>query len=274
MQNLIKRQAREHEGFRQTCISFAQALHRVDMRLRLGLLRDTAAAEKQTAREAADAAAKRHKHSIPTVKTEAQTLAEEKVAKEKAKAPEVLKSALKPRIRPLSEAKAIESGATFISEAFLFSVAGGLIVFESWRARRKENTRREDVADRLSDLEESERAARRALVELEKEVLALRAKHEKNTNRPVRRILPKEVWVNEEEGKMEQDEEPQGWLSRISAYFMSRKDVAGDRDATSEVGPASKILAASDAALATKHQEALEQAVKANSDGTTAKKLG
>lgn len=109
----------------------------MDMRLRLGILRDSAAIEKQAAREAADAAAKKHKNSIPTVKTEAQTLADEKAAKDKLKAPDEQKPSVKPRIRPLSEAKAIESGATFISEAFLFGVAGSLIVFESWRSRRK-----------------------------------------------------------------------------------------------------------------------------------------
>lgn len=243
------------------------------MRLRLGLLRDTAALEKQSAREAAEAAAKRHKHSVPSVKTEAQSIAEEKAAREKAKSPEVPKSAPKPRIRPLSEAKAIESGATFISEAFLFGVAGSLIVFESWRSRRKENTRREDVADRLGDLEESERAARRALVELEREVLALRAKHEKNPNKPTRRILPKEIWMQEdEEGETENDSEPRGWLTRIYTYITSKKDVTGERDAVSEVGPAAKILADSDAALAAKHQTGLEQAARANLNDTSKEK--
>ncbi len=260
IQNLIKRQAREHEGFRQTCISFAQALHRADMRLRLGLLRDAATIEKQAAREAADAAAKKHKHSIPTVKTEAQTLAEEKAAKEKARDPDPPKPASKPRIRPLSEAKAIESGATFISEAFLFGVAGSLIVFESWRSRRKENTRREDVADRLSDLEESERAARRALVELEREVLALRAKHEKTSKKPVKRILPEEIWLQEEKDDEPDGTKDQGWLSRISSYVFSKKDGTREAGGKNETGPAEKILAASTEALATKHNQPLEEA--------------
>ncbi len=263
VQNLIKRQAREHEGFRGTCISFAQALHRADMRLRLGLLRDTAAIEKQAAREAADAAAKKHKHSIPTVKTDAQTLAEEKAAKEKAKSPDPPKPASKPRIRPLSEAKAIESGATFISEAFLFGVAGSLIVFESWRSRRKENTRREDVADRLSDLEESERAARRALVELEREVLALRARHEKISNKPVKRILPEEIWMQEEKDDEQDETKDQSWLSRISSYIFSKKGGTREAEGKRETGPAEKILAASTAALATKHKQALEEAAAA-----------
>jgi optic atrophy 3 protein len=240
------------------------------MRLRLGLLRDTAAIEKQAAREAADAAAQKHKHPIPTVKTEAETVADEKAAKEKAKAAESPKPASKPRIRPLSEAKAIESGATFISEAFLFGVAGSLIIFESWRSRRKENTRREDVADRLADLEESERAERRALIELEREVLALRAKHESGKNKPVGRILPEEVWMQEKE-KGEEEAKSQGWLARISAYILSKKDSSGEGKVSHEAGPAEKILAASDEALAAKHQKALEEAAKANLNSTSEK---
>lgn len=241
------------------------------MRLRLGLLRDTAAIEKQAAREAADAAAKKKQLSIPTVKTESQTLADEKAAKEKAKLPELPKQASKPRIRPLSEAKAIESGATFISEAFLFSVAGSLIVFEAWRSRRRENNRREDIADRLNDLEESEKAARRALVELEREVLVLRAKHEKNTSKPIKRILPKEVWVQEEQKETEGELEIQGWLSRISSYILARKDKTGEGTDTGEAGPAEKILTDSDAALAAKRQKALEETAGASMNNVAEK---
>jgi myosin-1 len=54
----------------------AQTLHRIDMRLRLGLLRDTAAIEQQAAKEAAEAEARKFKPKIPTVKTEADTKAE------------------------------------------------------------------------------------------------------------------------------------------------------------------------------------------------------
>lgn len=242
------------------------------MRLRLGLLNDAAAIEKQAAREAAEAAAKKHKHPISTVKTEAQTLAEEQAAKEKIKFVEPPKPVSKPRIRPLSEAKAIESGATFISEAFLFGVAGSLIIFEAWRSRRKENTRREDVADRLAELEESERAARRALVELEREVLSLRGKHEQNRSQAVKRILPQEIWQEEAVDEEEDEAEGQSWLSRISAYLFSRRERSGPQDVTTEAGPAEKILAASDAALAAKHQRALEEAAKASVNDETEKK--
>lgn len=203
------------------------------MRLRLGLLRDTAAVEKEAAKEAAEAQAKKHKHQIPTVKTEAQMNADEATAaaREKDKSAAKPKPAPKPRIRPLSEAKAIDSGATFISEAFLFLVGGGLIFFESWRSRRKESSRREDIADRLGELEESEKAARRALVELEREILQLRAKEEKDPSKHPKRILPAEVWQLEEKEEVEVEKRSRSWLSRIAAFLQgNEKDSVNGSD--------------------------------------------
>ena len=184
------------------------------MRLRLGLLNNQAAIDKAAAQEAAEAQAKKHKHEIPTAKTKAQTKADEAAAaKEKEKASSQSKPpAAKPRIRPLSEAKAIDTGANFISETFIFSVGAGLILFESWRSRRKETSRREDVAERMSELEDNEKAARRALVELEKEILRLRAKEEKIPANKVKRILPKEVWELEQQEEKEDEKRGMGWL--------------------------------------------------------------
>ena len=147
------------------------------MRLRLGLLQDQAAIDRQIAREAERALEKKQKAEIPTVKTEAQAKADEAATiREKEKASDKSKSPSLPkaRIRPLSEAKAIDSGATFISETFLFSVALSTIIFESWRQRRKEATRRGDVTDRLKELEEKERAQEARLEELQHEIEVLR----------------------------------------------------------------------------------------------------
>lgn len=58
------------------------------------------------------------------------------------------------KIRPLNDTKAIESGATFLSETFIFSVAGGLILYESLRARNKELARRESIADDIATLQD------------------------------------------------------------------------------------------------------------------------
>jgi optic atrophy 3 protein len=222
------------------------------MRWRIGLLQDAAAIEKQSQREIAREAAKRHKHEIPTVKTEAQTKAEEEAAAKAAKEPaESAKPKKEPRIRPLSEAKAIESGANFISETFLFGVAASLIFFESWRSRKKETARRDDVADRLNDLEESEAAARKALVELERELLHLRAKHSPENQK---RILPKEVY----EPKEDEEEPPRGWLTRISSVFS--RESADEKEArealeTHTPGPAEQILKQSDRDLEAKRKQ-------------------
>ena len=212
-QNRIKAQAREHERFRRICVRFAQGIHRVDMRLRLGLLQDTEAIEKQIAREAAEAQARKHKLEAPTVRTEAEQKAYEQETTEEKKR---IKEKTKPRIRPLSEAKAIDTGANFVSESFLFAVGFGLIIFESWRRERKETTRREDVADRIGELEETEKSSRRALVELEKEILRLRAKAGEG-KRAKSRILPKELWEAEQQEE-EEAETPRGWLSWLPRF--------------------------------------------------------
>lgn len=227
------------------------------MRMRLGILQDTAAIDKAHAKAAAEAGAKKHKPEIPTVKTEAQMKADEKAVAKESVEP---KPAAKPRIRPLSEAKAVETGSNFISETFLFGVAASLIFFESWRSRRKETSRREDVADRLAELEEAEKAARRALVELEREVLQLRAKNATGTSTShLKRILPRDIWDVPEKNENSDDEKTKSWLDRIAAYISSRDS----NRAESIPGPAEKILAQSDAALAEKHKQALEEAAKA-----------
>lgn len=197
------------------------------MRLRLGSLQSSAAVERQIAREK-QREREKAQAQIPTVKTEAQVRAEEAAgagkedgdgkAKEKEKEAEKEKKVI-PRIRPLSEAKAIDMGANFMSESFLFAVAAGIIIFESLRARRKETNRREDVADRLAELEESENNARRGLVLLEHEIFKMRAQMDKKPLKEIKegkRILPREIWELEEE--VEEEESP-GLMGRITGLF-------------------------------------------------------
>ena len=179
------------------------------MRLRLGLLQDTATIEKQAARAAAEAQAKR------TARTETHTRSDESImARDKEKGIEKAKSSSRPKIRPLSEAKAIDSGATFVSEGFLLLVGISLILFENWRSKRKETSRREDVAERISELEENEKFSRQALVELEKEILRLKAETGQGSG-ATKRILPKEVRKLEEIEELEQEQQSRGWWSWI-----------------------------------------------------------
>lgn len=217
LQSKIKEQAREHERFRRVCVQSAQAIHRWDMRFKLGLLQDSATQEKQAKREAAEAQAAKHKHEAPTVKTEAQTLAdEEKAAKEKEREERGEKKSKEPtkakvKIRPLSEAKAIDSGANFVSETFLLLVGVALILGENWRQNRKQKSRREDVAERIGELEEYEKSARKGLVELEKEILRLRKGVDPTKGAKQGRILPPEVYELEEREEREQQPPEQSW---------------------------------------------------------------
>jgi optic atrophy 3 protein len=189
------------------------------MRLRLGLLRDTAEIDRMAAREAAEAQAKKHRHDIPALKETGTGKAKEGEKPSSTKAEEGEKEkpkpAPKPRIRPLSETKAIDRGASFISETFLFMVAGGLILFESQRSRNKESARRDIVQDRLNELEENEINSRRGLLVLEKEVLRLRAEAKGEKLDKHKRILPEAIWVVEDEEPAQ--EEPKaglwGWVT-------------------------------------------------------------
>ncbi|KAF2001151.1 hypothetical protein P154DRAFT_172285 [Amniculicola lignicola CBS 123094] len=167
MANAIKRNAHEHERFRKICVSFAQGLHRIDMRMRLGLLQDPAVIDRQIAREVAAAKAAREKTHMPTVKTEAETLADKALtAKEREAIKKKAEQAHKPRIRPLSETKAIETGANFVSEAFIFGVGIGVIVFEQWRQRRKARNQRDDIKEDLEEVQQELKAVKAELEEL------------------------------------------------------------------------------------------------------------
>ncbi|KAF2662988.1 hypothetical protein K491DRAFT_752887, partial [Lophiostoma macrostomum CBS 122681] len=166
-QNSIKRNAHQHERFRKICVGFAQRLHRIDMRMRLGLLQDPAVIDRQIAKEVAAAEAARKKSQVPTVKTEAETKAEDAMTdKEREAARKKVEAASKPRIRPLSEAKAIETGANFVAEAFIFSVGLGVIVFEQWRQRRKARNQRDDIREDLEDLQKEFVSVKAELEEL------------------------------------------------------------------------------------------------------------
>ena len=201
------------------------------MRFRLGLLQDTAVIEKELAKEAAEAQAKKHRHDIPTAKTEAQAkAAEAKESRHRDHPPHEDRkpSTRRPKIRPLSEAKAIDLGANFASETFLFTVGVGLILFENWRRNQKETSRREDVADRLNELEERDRLKDRyygeALGVLEKELISLEGKKGiLQGTRP--HILPPKPQALKEKGEEEEETVEKSWLGWL------REKTIGAREA-------------------------------------------
>lgn len=108
-------------------------------------------------------------------------------------------------------------------------VGVGLILFENWRRGRQETSRREDVADRLNELEDSEKLARKyyakALVKLEDEIIGLREKNGRGSNHH-HRILPKPVWDLAEKEDKEDERRGQGWFSWISRF--NKRDAPED----------------------------------------------
>ncbi|KAF8999929.1 hypothetical protein BDZ89DRAFT_1170505 [Hymenopellis radicata] len=56
-------------------------------------------------------------------------------------------------VRPLSETRAIDSGANALAEGFLFGVAAVLILGETYRSSRNQSKRRDDVDDKLRNWE-------------------------------------------------------------------------------------------------------------------------
>ncbi|KAJ2549417.1 hypothetical protein EV175_004459 [Coemansia sp. RSA 1933] len=63
----------------------------------------------------------------------------------------------KEKIRPLNDARAVDAGANFLGEAFIFGVALSLIFAEQVRSRNQAQRRRDAVDDRLDDVEGSVR---------------------------------------------------------------------------------------------------------------------
>ena len=166
-QNAIKRNAHEHPRFRRVCVKFAQGLHRIDMRMRLGLLQDPAVIDRQIKKEVQAAEAARQKAATPTVKTEAEMIAEEAMTeKEREAIRKKAEERTKPRIRPLSEQKAIETGANFVAETFIFAVGIGVIVVEQWRQRRKARNARDDIREDLDELQTELKTVKAELEEM------------------------------------------------------------------------------------------------------------
>lgn len=123
--------------------------------MRLGILHDSAAQERMAERERKRAEEKKKQAETPTVMTELQQKKhDEEAAREKAEGgSKQEEKPYNPKIRPLSEAKAIDLGANFFSESFIFAVAVGLLVWDTVRSRNKAKDQREVLEDRLDIVE-------------------------------------------------------------------------------------------------------------------------
>lgn len=157
------------------------------MRLSVALLRDVEA--ERRAKERAEA---------PTVKTEEQQRRDDEAATRDGDKGRATAGALglhkvwRRRFRPLPEAKAVDLFADVIGDAFILGVAGGLIMYETWKAARKPDANRERIdelerrleelrlrEDELAVAEERQRCRVEALEE------ALRRAEDPETKRPL-----------------------------------------------------------------------------------------
>jgi hypothetical protein len=135
--------------------------------MRLGLLQDPAVIDRQIKKEVAAAKAAREKAATPTVKTEAEMKAEEEMTeKEREEIRKKTEERVRPRIRPLSEQKAIETGANFVAETFIFAVGISVIVVEQWRQRRKARNARDDIREDLDELQNELKTVKAELEEM------------------------------------------------------------------------------------------------------------
>ncbi|KAI9203263.1 uncharacterized protein BJ171DRAFT_510141 [Polychytrium aggregatum] len=81
-------------------------------------------------------------------------------------------------IRPLNDAKAVEVGATFISEAVIFSVAGLTIVAEVYRSNIKSNKSKAELEARLTGLADGNEASQAQIKELKQSIEQLQTELE------------------------------------------------------------------------------------------------
>ncbi|GAA5932889.1 glycine decarboxylase subunit H [Sporobolomyces koalae] len=93
-------------------------------------------------------------------------------------------------VRPLSESRAIESGANFLSEGFLFSVAATIIIGETYRSRASESKRRDQVRESLESHESEIEELRERLKETE-----LRSDQETKRNQDLTNIVEQVVMI-------------------------------------------------------------------------------
>lgn len=132
----LRTQAAQHDSFRRVCIGIAQRLHKVEMTLRWGLVpkapqREHHSDGKGDSGDGGEGGEKgggegHHQHHASTIS--------------------------RPKVRPLNEAKAVANGAVFLSEAFLFIIAAGLILGESLRSSAKSRQQRNRTEERVEEV--------------------------------------------------------------------------------------------------------------------------
>ncbi|KAH7326481.1 optic atrophy 3-like protein [Stachybotrys elegans] len=183
--NRIKAQAHDHPRFRAFAARYGQAIHQLNMRMSVALLRDPEATRR--AKEQAEA---------PTVKTEEQQRRDDEAKKSNPRGSTTrtipFQNVWQRKFRPLPEAKAVDLFADVAGDAFILGVAGGLIVYEYWKASQKPDANKvriEELENKLEEMKkrEEELAAAEEKQRLRFEALedALRALRDPKSKQPL-----------------------------------------------------------------------------------------
>lgn len=128
-------------------------MHQLNMKLSVAILRDPEA--ERRAKEQAEA---------PTVKTQEQHKHDEAIKAKygpdevrRRKLPFAFQNVWRRKFRPLPEAKAVDLFADVIGDAFILGVAGGLIIYEYWKASKKPDLNKERIEELTLRLEEMQK---------------------------------------------------------------------------------------------------------------------
>lgn len=148
-QNQIKTAAHDRPRFRAFAARHGQSIHQLNMRLSVASLRNVEA--EMRAKDLAEAP------KVPT---------KEDIEKEKIKASShetpagrtrKWTSVWKRKFRPLPESKAVSLFADVVGDAFILSVAMGLLIFEFWRSSQKPDANLERIKELDARVEEMKR---------------------------------------------------------------------------------------------------------------------
>lgn len=151
-QNQIKTAAHDHPRFRAFAARHGQSIHQLNMRLSVASLRNVEA--EMRAKDLAEA---------PTVPTKEEIEKEKaKEGKERSREKPMARakkwtSVWKRQFRPLPEAKAVGLFADVVGDAFILSVAMGLLIFEYWRSSQKPDANLERIKELDARMEEMKR---------------------------------------------------------------------------------------------------------------------
>ncbi|KAF9009638.1 optic atrophy 3 protein-domain-containing protein [Cyathus striatus] len=136
-------------------------------------------------------------------------------------------------IRPLSETRAIENGANALAEGFLFAVAAGLIIGESWRSARSETRRRGNVDDQLEELGVKVGQVMERVERLEREIEG-GIEEERQKNDELARILERVVEIGLRGGWAEFQDTP---LKFPRIELVPRRQVSSDSSSSLSPDP-------------------------------------